>query len=171
MCEVYDNLRKPIAKDKRVKGDYPYYGANGIQDYINNYLFEGEYLLIGEDGSVMNKDQSPVMHFVSGKFWVNNHAHIIQSKNYNLRFVYYALQCCNIFELVKGTPPKLNQDNLKKIKFPVPPLETQERIVEILDHFNALTGDFQSGIPAEIQARKKQYQHYKNELLSFKEKE
>lgn len=58
VCEIYDKLRKPVAKDKRVKGDYPYYGANGIQDYVNNYLFEGEYLLIGEDGSVINKDNS-----------------------------------------------------------------------------------------------------------------
>ncbi|EDG2625064.1 restriction endonuclease subunit S [Campylobacter jejuni] len=169
VCEIYDKLRKPVAKDKRVKGDYPYYGANGIQDYVNNYLFEGEYLLIGEDGSVINKDNSPVLHFVNGKFWVNNHAHIIQSKNHNLRFIYYALQCCNIFDLVKGTPPKLNQENLKIIQIPIPPLEVQEKIVSILDKFHALTTDLQSGIPAEIEARKKQYEYYRNQLLTFKE--
>ena len=169
VCEVYDNLRKPIAKSKRVGGDYPYYGANGIQDYVNGYLFDGEYLLIGEDGSVMNKDSSPVLHFVSGKFWANNHAHIIQSKNNNLRFLYYALQCCNIFNLVKGTPPKLNQENLKTIQIPLPPLAVQEEIVSILDKFDSLTNDLVNGIPAEIEARKKQYEYYRERLLDFKE--
>ena len=84
------------------------------------------------------------------------------------RFVFYVMKC------IKYQPIEHARQWLQiysQFQIPIPPLETQERIVEILDHFNALTGDFQSGIPAEIQARKKQYQHYKNELLSFKERQ
>lgn len=89
VVDILDNVRQPIAKYKRTQGNYPYYGANGIMDYINAYIFDGTYLLIGEDGSVINKDNSPVMHIVTGKFWVNNHAHVVKEKSqlYNLYWV------------------------------------------------------------------------------------
>ena len=78
VCEILDNQRKPITKKNRKAGVYPYYGANGIQDYVDNYIFDGTFLLMGEDGSVINKDNSPVLTWATGKIWVNNHAHVLR---------------------------------------------------------------------------------------------
>ncbi|EKS7445123.1 restriction endonuclease subunit S [Campylobacter upsaliensis] len=168
-CEILDNLRKPITKSKRTQGIYPYYGANGIQDYVNEYIFDGDFLLMGEDGSVINKDNSPVLNWVSGKFWVNNHAHILKEKSNttNLRFVFFYLQTCDVSSIVRGVPPKINQQNLKTIQIPLPPLAVQNEIVELLDKFDTLTNDLSAGLPAEIEARKKQYEYYRERLLSF----
>ena len=171
IVNILDNLRKPVSKDKRTKGNYPYYGANGIQDYVDNYIFDGTFILMGEDGSVINKDNSPVLNWASGKIWVNNHAHVLFNENINiLRFVFYYLQTIDVSSIVRGTPPKINQQNLRSIKIPVPPLEEQERIVNILDKFDALCNDITKGLPAEIEMRKKQYEYYRDKLLTFKEK-
>lgn len=111
-----DNKRRPVAKTEREQGSYPYYGANGIQDYVNDYIFDGDYLLIGEDGSVLTKDNTPVIHWASGKFWVNNHAHVLSQKDdISLRFISYALSMIKIPGLITGIPPKLNQENLQSI--------------------------------------------------------
>ncbi|GAA6994772.1 restriction endonuclease subunit S [Helicobacter pylori] len=169
VCEILDNRRIPIAKNKRNPGIYPYYGANGIQDYIDSYIFDGDFVLVGEDGSVINKDNTPVVNWASGKIWVNNHAHVLQTKNeLKLKFLYFYLQTIDVSYCVVGTPPKINQENLKKITIPIPPLEIQQEIVKILDQFLALTTDLQTGIPAEIEARKKQYEYYREKLLAFK---
>ncbi len=169
VCEILDNRRIPIAKNKRNPGIYPYYGANGIQDYIDSYIFDGDFVLVGEDGSVINKDNTPVVNWASGKIWVNNHAHVLQTKNeLKLKFLYFYLQTIDVSYCVAGTPPKINQENLKKIAIPIPPLEIQQEIVKILDQFLALTTDLLAGIPAEIKARKKQYEYYREKLLSFK---
>ncbi|EKE94371.1 restriction endonuclease subunit S [Helicobacter pylori] len=169
VCEILDNRRIPIAKNKRNPGIYPYYGANGIQDYIDNYIFDGDFVLVGEDGSVINKDNTPVVNWASGKIWVNNHAHVLQTKNeLKLKFLYFYLQTIDVSYCVAGTPPKINQENLKKITIPIPPLEIQQEIVKILDQFSALTTDLLAGIPAEIKARKKQYEYYREKLLTFK---
>ena len=166
---MLDSRRKPVTKKDRVSGMYPYYGANGVQDYVDGYLFDGEYLLVGEDGSVINKDNSPVLTWAKGKIWVNNHAHVLQETQYAiLRYVYYFLQTRDVSQVVRGTPPKLNQENLRAIKIAVPPLAEQERIVKILDRFDKLCNDLTSGLPAEIAARKKQYEYYRDKLLSFK---
>lgn len=141
VINIYDSLRKPVAKHKRVKGIYPYYGANGIQDYVDKYIFDGLYILIGEDGSVINKDNSPVVNIASGKFWVNNHAHIIQPKNNTLNFMYlyYALKKVDIYNLLtKSIPPKLNQESLKNIIIFIPPVQTQKDIVDVLDKITSL---------------------------------
>ena len=87
-----------------------------------------------------------------------------------LRFVFYYLQTVDVSSIVRGTPPKINQQNLRSIKIPVPPLEEQERIVNILDKFDALCNDITKGLPAEIEMRKKQYEYYRDKLLTFKEK-
>ncbi len=169
VCEILDNRRIPIAKNKRNLGIYPYYGANGIQDYIDSYIFDGDFVLVGEDGSVINKDNTPIVNWASGKIWVNNHAHVLQTKNeLKLKFLYFYLQTIDVSYCVAGTPPKINQENLKKITIPIPPLEIQQEIVKILDQFSALTTDLLAGIPAEIEARKKQYEYYREKLLSFK---
>ncbi|GAA9619019.1 restriction endonuclease subunit S [Helicobacter pylori] len=169
VCEILDNRRIPIAKNKRNPGIYPYYGANGIQDYIDSYIFDGDFVLVGEDGSVINKDNTPVVNWASGKIWVNNHAHVLQTKNeLKLKFLYFYLQTIDVSYCVAGTPPKINQENLKKITIPIPPLEVQQEIVKILDQFSILTTDLLAGIPAEIKARKKQYEYYREKLLTFK---
>ena len=168
VCEILDAKRKPVTKSQRASGEYPYYGANGIQDYVNDYIFDGTFLLIGEDGSVINKDKSPVINWAKGKIWVNNHAHILSEKKdiVLLRFLYYYLQTIDVSDLVWGTPPKLNQQNLRSIEIPLPPLEIQKKIVECLDKFSALAAELQAELQAELHLRRKQYEYYRTHLLT-----
>lgn len=167
--EILDSQRKPISKEKRIPGIYPYYGANGIQDYVENYLFDGVFLLVGEDGSVINKDNTPVLNWAEGKIWVNNHAHILKQKNESilLRFIYFTLQQVDVSNVVRGVPPKLNQANLNQITIPLPPITIQEKIVEILDKFTSLEAELE----AELEARRKQYEYYREKLLTFSPEE
>lgn len=158
-CLLLDNERRPVTKKDRIPGMYPYYGANGIQDYVDKYIFSGTFLLIGEDGSVIDSYGRPVLNWATGKIWVNNHAHILsEKKGTSLRYLYYVLQTVNISSFVRGAPPKLNQKSLNNIIIPVPPLPIQEEIVRILDKFAELT--------AELAKRKQQYQYYKDKLLN-----
>ena len=164
ICHILDAQRKPISKSQRVKGQFPYYGANGIQDYVADYISNGTFLLVGEDGSVINKDNTPVLNWAVGKIWVNNHAHVLTAKGSNsLRYVYYALQIQDVSKIVRGTPPKINQENLKNIKIPLPPPPVQEEIVKILDRF----AEYAAELQAELQARQDQYEYYRDKLLSF----
>lgn len=166
VCHILDAQRKPISKSKRIKGSYPYYGANGIQDYVSDYIFDGTFLLVGEDGSVINKDNSPVLNWAVGKIWVNNHAHILTARDSNnLRYIYYALQIQDVSKIVRGVPPKINQENLKSIRIPLPHPEVQEEIVKILDRF----AEYAAELQAELQARQEQYEYYRNKLLTFSE--
>ena len=165
VCEVLDNKRKPISKKDRVSGKYPYYGANGVQDYVNNYIFDGQFILMGEDGSVINKDKSPVLHWIDGaKIWVNNHAHVLaqMDSRYNLKFIYYCLSKLDVSQTVRGTPPKINQANMRNLEIPIPSLKTQEKIVKTLDKFTEYVTELQ----AELQYRTNQYEYYRNMLLS-----
>lgn len=164
VCEILDSQRKPVTKKDRTAGQYPYYGANGIQDYVDKFIFDGIFLLVGEDGSVVTEHGSPVIHWATGKIWVNNHAHILKEKEeLRLRFLFHYLQTVNIRHLVKGVPPKLNQKNLLEILIPVPPLAIQNEIVKLLDNFTELTAE----LTAELQLRKKQYSFYRDSLLNF----
>lgn len=165
VCDILDSKRKPVAKGRRIKGEYPYYGANGIQDYIDGYIFDGTYLLLGEDGSVINKDNSPVLNWATGKIWVNNHAHVLAERNdiALLRYLYYVLQTCDVSSIVRGMPPKLNQENLRNIEIPLPPIDVQTEIVRILDKFTSLEAELE----AELDCRKRQYEYYRDKLLSF----
>lgn len=164
-CQILDSKRRPVSKAKRVAGDYPYYGANGIQDYVDSYLFDGIFLLLGEDGSVINKDKSPVLNWAVGKIWVNNHAHILAEKKEvaSLRYLFFCLQGIDVSAIVRGTPPKLNQENLRNIEIPLPPIEVQNEIVRILDKFTSLEAELE----AELDCRKRQYEYYRDKLLSF----
>lgn len=129
VAEKFDNLRVPITASKRISGNTPYYGANGIQDYVEGYTHEGEFILIAEDGANDLKDY-PVQ-YVNGKVWVNNHAHVIQSvRNFasNL-FLLRALKTIDIeMYLVGGGRAKLNGDVMMKLPFKIPPLPEQEAI-------------------------------------------
>ena len=155
---IFDSQRKPVTKKDRIKGIYPYYGANGIQDYVSDYIFDGTFLLMGEDGSVINKDNTPVLTWATGKIWVNNHAHIMSEKSdlALLRFLYFYLSTVDVSSMVRGTPPKINQQQLRSIAIPLPPLPVQGEIVRILDNFTELTAE----LTAELSARKKQYKYY-----------
>ena len=162
VCEVLDSQRKPVSKENRSQGEYPYYGANGIQDYVDGYIFDGTYLLLGEDGSVINTDNSPVLHWATGKIWVNNHAHILQENNKALlRYLYYTLQCTDVSDIVRGMPPKINQANMRNILIPIPSLEEQTRIVGILDTFTSAIDNLKE----QIAQRRKQYEYYRDQLF------
>ena len=158
-CNILDKKRKPVTKAARVAGQYPYYGANGIQDYVSDYIFDGIFVLVGEDGSVMTPNGTPVVTWAEGKIWVNNHAHIIeQSDGVLLRYLYHYLQTVNVAPLIHGNIPKLTGGDFKALPIPVPPIEVQREIVRILDNFTELT--------AELTARKKQYEFYRDKLLT-----
>ena len=165
IVEILDSQRRPVTKSQRQSGKYPYYGANGIQDFVSDYIFDGFFILLGEDGSVINKDNSPVLNWATGKIWVNNHAHILAEKSGEalLRYIYFVSQTIDVSQVVKGNIPKITQQNLRAFRVPVPPLAVQEEIVRILDSFTSLEAELE----AELEARKKQYEYYRDELLTF----
>lgn len=172
VCLNCDNQRRPITSNKRTKGEYPYYGASGIVDYVESFIFDGDYLLVSEDGANLVARSTPIAFSISGKNWVNNHAHVLKFNTYEERkFVEYYLNMIDLSKFISGgAQPKLNQQNLNQISIPIPPLSEQQRIVDILDRFDALVNDLSDGLPAEIEARRKQYEYYRDTLLTFKRK-
>lgn len=139
VAERLDNLRIPVAASKRKKGAIPYYGANGIQDYVVGFTHNGENVLIAEDGA-NDLDNYPV-RFVKGKIWVNNHAHVLKSHENSMdnRFLVFALKKANIPKyLVGGSRAKLNADILMNICIKVPCLEEQKLIGSLLESIGNL---------------------------------
>ena len=129
VVERFDNLRVPVAANKRVPGNIPYYGANGIQDFVDGYTHDGEFILIAEDGASDLKDY-PVQ-YVNGKIWVNNHAHVIQGKNGLMKnkFLSIAVKQINIEPfLVGGGRAKLNSNTMMKLPLHFPALPEQTAI-------------------------------------------
>ena len=131
-----DNKRVPLSSRVREnrKGKYPYYGAQGIVDYIDDYIFDGEYLLIAEDGENLKSKKQNVANLAKGKFWVNNHAHVILNNDLSdLHFLYYIFNSIDIAGYITGSAqPKLSQQNLNKIKLVIPPLPEQKAIAATL---------------------------------------
>ncbi|MCL2356473.1 MAG: restriction endonuclease subunit S [Defluviitaleaceae bacterium] len=164
-----DSKRRPVTKGVRQVGKYPYYGASGIVDYVADYIFEGDFLLVSEDGANLLTRNTPVAFSASGKIWVNNHAHVLQFNTYEeRRFIEFYLNAIDLSCFIStAAQPKLNKQNLNKIPIPQPSFEKQTRIVAILDRFDALVTDISSGLPAEIAARQKQYEYYRDKLLLF----
>ena len=145
VIEIFDSRRVPLSKMQRDKMKigklYPYYGAATIMDYINDYIFEGEYILLGEDGTVKTPEGYPVLQYASGKFWVNNHTHIIKAKApYNNFFIWNYLSKKNIERIVTGAvQPKINQTNLKSLDFPVFPKTLVNEYKDIVTpHFDKI---------------------------------
>lgn len=134
VCEIFDSLRKPITRSKRISGNYPYYGASGVQDYIDSFIFDGRYLLVGEDGAKWGKKETS-SYIIEGKSWVNNHVHVLRLNEYLIdSFVEYYLNYSDLTKYITGAVvPKLTQRALQSIIIPVPPLQTQQQIVEELD--------------------------------------
>jgi len=141
VIDIFDGRRIPLSKmerDKRKDGFlYPYYGAAQIMDYINDFIFDGEYILLGEDGTVRTDEGYPVLQLATGKFWVNNHAHVIKAKPpYSNFLIWNYLSKKNIDEVVTGAvQPKISQGNLKSIDFPRYPSN-------LVSQFNDTTGSF-----------------------------
>src|SRR3989344_4949902 len=131
ICENMDSKRKPVTKSDRSIGKYPYYGASGIVDYVDDYIFDGEYLLVSEDGANLLARSTPIAFSISGKTWVNNHAHILKFENSETqKLVEHYLNSIDVKQYVTGTAqPKLNQENLNKIQIPLPPIEIQKQFV------------------------------------------
>lgn len=135
ICDVLDSLRKPITKKYREEGDYPYYGATGIVDWVQDYIFDEKLVLVGEDGAKWGSGDTTAF-IATGKYWVNNHAHVLRPKPELVihEWISYYLTGIDLSEFVTGlTVPKLNQANLRTIPIPLPPLVEQQRIVARLD--------------------------------------
>ena len=169
ISENLDSKRQPITSGLRTSGKIPYYGASGIVDYVEDYIFDGDFLLISEDGANLLARNTPIAFSVSGKIWVNNHAHILKFRTYEeRRFIEFYLNKTDLTPYISGAAqPKLNKKNLNSIKIPIPPLEEQQRIVTILDKFDTLVNSISEGLPKEIALRRKQYEYYREKLLTF----
>ena len=131
-----DSKRVPITKGDRKAGEYPYYGASGIVDYVADYIFDGETLLISEDGANLLARSTPIAFPASGRYWVNNHAHILKFDHMaTQRFVEFFLESIPLDEYITGAAqPKLNQKALNSISIPLPAtVAEQEQVVDQLD--------------------------------------
>ena len=168
-----DAQRKPVTKGQRSSGEYPYYGASGIVDYVDDYIFDGDFLLVSEDGANLVARVTPIAFSISGKNWVNNHAHVLKFSNWHLqKYVEIYLNGVDLSRYISGAAqPKLNQQNLNNIIIPIPDDNSLKLIVEKLIRFEKICNDISEGLPAELEARQMQYEHYRDRLLSFKEKE
>lgn len=126
VVEFHDSKRVPLSGSERLKMEkkiYPYYGAAALMDYVDNFIFDGKYLLLGEDGTVINDDGYPILQYVWGKFWVNNHAHILTGKRgFNVESLYMLFKQTPIKSIVTGAvQPKISQSNLRSVKIVIPP--------------------------------------------------
>ena len=167
VCEVANNKRKPIRADLRIPWETPYYWANNVQDYVEWFTHDGNYVLIAEDGSSDLNNYS--IQFTSGKFWANNHVHVISGLDFlNTKFLFYYLKNMNFLPFLSWLPrAKLTRTKMVSIPIPIPPIEVQQEIVKILDTFTQLEAELE----AELEARKKQYEYYRGEMLSFEDDE
>ena len=135
LVDVLDRLRKPITKKNRKAGPYPYYGATGVLDHVDGFLFDEPLVLIGEDGAKWEAGANSAFA-IAGKTWVNNHAHVIRPHRDQVLddWLIYYLNGADLMPFISGmTVPKLNQGRLREIPIPVPPLQEQQRIVAVLD--------------------------------------
>lgn len=149
------------------KYQYPCFGGNGLRGYVKSYNQEGNFSLIGRQGALCGN-----VCYASGKFYATEHAVVVEPKGKcDERFLYYILIAANLNQYkTAGAQPGLSVAKLEKVLVLIPSMSAQKRIVDILDRFDALCNDITIGLPAEIEARQKQYEYYRDKLLSFKEK-
>ena len=135
-CEILDSLRVPITASEREEGEYPYYGANGIQDHIADYIFDDELVLLAEDGGNFGSRERPIAYRVSGKCWVNNHAHVLKPKaGLDVDYLCYSLMFYKVDGMVNGaTRQKLTQAAMRKMQIPLRSMDKQKYIVDVLNH-------------------------------------
>lgn len=139
-CEILDSMRIPITASERKRGSYPYYGANGIQDYVADYIFDDELVLLAEDGGNFGSKTKPIAYRVSGKCWVNNHAHVLKPKEgFNVDYLCYSLMFYNTEGLVNGaTRQKLTQTTMRQMLIPQRTYQEQCDIVAQLNKANLM---------------------------------
>lgn len=137
--QILDSQRKPVTKRDRKSGIYPYYGATGIQDYVDKYIFDGRYVLVGEDGAKWSSFTQSAF-IIEGKTWVNNHAHVLRTNDFLVdSFLVYFLNYSDLDSYISGAIiRKLTQASLRNIDIPLPPKSTQLAIVSELDKINEL---------------------------------
>ena len=134
-CEILDSLRVPITASDREEGKYPYYGVNGIQDYVADYIFDDELVLLAEDGGNFGSKERPIAYRVSGKCWVNNHAHVLKPRDgLNVDYLCYSLMFYKVDGMINGaTRQKLTQASMRKMQIPYRKIEDQLHIVDKLE--------------------------------------
>ena len=136
LIEIYNNKRVPLSAKQRegLEKIYPYYGAQGIVDYVDDYIFDGKYILIAEDGENLKSNNKSICTLATGKYWVNNHAHIIEGNDEtNTDFLYYKLNSISFAPYITGSAqPKLNKENLLNIELYIPSREHQDKIAKVL---------------------------------------
>mgnify|MGYP002725528282 CR=1 FL=1 len=169
LAENLDSERKPITSGLREPGNIPYYGASGIVDYVKDYIFDGDFLLVSEDGANLLARKTPIAFSISGRTWVNNHAHVLKFETYvERRYIEYYLNSIDLSPYISGAAqPKLNKRNLNGIRIPNASPEEKESIVSVLDKFDLLTNSISEGLPREIELRQKQYAYYRDLLFNF----
>jgi type I restriction enzyme S subunit len=166
-CHILDSQRIPLNLQERQarKGIYPYYGANGVQGYVDSFIFDCESVLLAEDGGYFDEFQTrPIAQLASGRYWVNNHAHVLRANNRaTTKWIFYALVHKDIQKFINGgTRAKLNQSDLKEIEIPIPPLKEQKKITSILSSVDEVIENTQAQI-AKLEDLKKATM---NELLT-----
>lgn len=135
-CEFLDHIRRPVKESERVNGPYPYFGANGQQGWINDYLFEEPLVLLAEDGGHFSNPERGIAYKIFGKTWVNNHAHVLRPREgiIDVDYLAHALKNKDVRRHLSGsTRDKLTKAGACQIEIPLPPLEEQRRIAAILD--------------------------------------
>lgn len=140
VCEILDSQRIPITAKDRTSGAYPYYGANGVQDYVADFIFDDELVLLAEDGGNFGSMDKPIAYRVSGKCWVNNHAHVLKPKReLDVDYLCYSLMFYDVSSLINGaTRQKLTQADMRKMEIPMRPLAEQKYIAALLDKVSNL---------------------------------
>lgn len=136
VCEFLDHLRKPVAEELRKPGPYPYYGANGLQGTIDNYLFDEPLVLLAEDGGHFGSTTKPIAYKVSGKTWVNNHAHVLRpNRNCDVGYLTHVLSYMDVSKYINGsTRPKLTKGNAEQIVISLPAIDSQRKLARLLDN-------------------------------------
>ena len=161
VCNILDNKRVPLNDEQRTSGIYPYCGANGIVDYIDRYIFDEDLILIAEDGGNFDQYETrPIAYWMSGKYWVNNHAHVLKAKNeYNQRYIFYQLEHKDITDyIVGGTRTKLTRAQLDKIEISMPSSYAEQQAIA------TILSDMDKEI-ADLEAQRDKYRLLKSGMM------
>lgn len=166
MAECLDRKRIPLNSSERadMQGPYPYWGANGIVDHVDDWLFDEELVLLGEDGAPFFDPHKSVARFVTGKIWVNNHAHVLRARtDTDPRFLAYALNAVDYADYIKGsTRDKLVQAEMNEIRLPAPPVAEQKKIADVLDD----EGGEIDGLVEDLKEQLSSLEEYRTSLIS-----
>jgi len=154
ISENLDSRRIPIKQSERKKGEYPYYGATGIVDYVDSYIYDEPILLISEDGANLIARTYPIAFSVNEKCWVNNHAHVLRFSNqYTQKYVEIYLNSTDLAKFISGSAqPKLNQEKLYEITIPLPPYDEQRSIIDLLETHTVKVNKMFTAIQSQLDA-------------------